>query len=547
MFTLLNPFALIVLAGLLVPVAIHLWNRRPGREVAVGSLRWLAAGANRRLRNLKLEQLWLLLLRAALLVVLAVAVAEPVWRQPQPASRGQVLLSPEVLGQPAFATLRPSIDSLRRQGYEVRWLATGFTRVPGAAWRADSTDSASHSRAALANPTQLAEFNWARVQQATVVFPSQPLVVVTPATLRNFQGPHPPLPAFVTWQMLPTSTTRTWLQSAALRADSLRLLLGRSNEMQTTFRMVTMARPQPGAVLRMTELPPFRFESDTAASQLKLLPTTGDSPTETEGTIPVHTQPLHVIIYSTASYDSDARYLKAGLRAAAVGIPMELILTTTAQPPNPAAPPDWLFWLSDAPLPTAWRATTVHGTNIWQEAPTPGVADTAIFATPETGMAAVSVLRRSSVTPAKTAQPLWTDGRGRAILTRQAQGQGAVYQLYTRLNPTWSELGDDSALPARLLALLQSTPADALPFPITVLDRALATHDQRAIDPTQLVGGNIMQQKARTSRRAPVPLSFRATDLRPWLVLAAGLLFLLERLLARWREVRVLSSTTASL
>jgi len=547
LFTLLNPAALLALTGLLVPVAIHLWNRRPGREVAVGSLRWLAAGANRRLRNLKLEQLWLLLLRAALLVVLAVAVAEPVWRQPQPASRGQVLLSPEVLGQPAFATLRPSIDSLRRQGYEVRWLATGFTRVPGAAWRADSTGSASHSRAVLANPTQLAEFNWARVQQATVVFPSQPLVVVTSATLRNFQGSHPPLPAFVTWQMLPTSTTRTWLQSAALRADSLRLLLGRSDETQTAFRMMTVARPQPGAVLRMTGLPPFRFESGTAASQLKLLPAAGDSPTETTGTVPVRTQPLHVIVYSTASYDSDARYLQAGLRAAAVGIPMELILTTTAQPPNPAAPPDWLFWLSDAPVPAAWRATTAHGTNIWQEAPTPGVADTAIFATPETGMTAVSVLRRASVAPTKTAQPLWTDGRGRAILTRQAQGQGAVYQLYTRLNPTWSELGDDSALPARLLALLQPTPADAHPFPTTVLDRALATHDQRAIDPTQLVGGSIMQQKARPTRRPPVPPSFRATDLRPWLVLAAGLLFLLERLLARWREVRALSSTTASL
>jgi hypothetical protein len=63
LFTLLTPSALLALLGILVPVAIHLWNRRPGREVAVGSLRWLTAGANRRLRNLKPEQLWLLLLR----------------------------------------------------------------------------------------------------------------------------------------------------------------------------------------------------------------------------------------------------------------------------------------------------------------------------------------------------------------------------------------------------------------------------------------------------------------------------------------------------
>ncbi|WP_141765598.1 BatA domain-containing protein, partial [Hymenobacter coccineus] len=55
MLTLTSPAALLALLGLLVPLAIYLWNRRPGPEVAVGSLRWLAAGANRRLRNLKPE------------------------------------------------------------------------------------------------------------------------------------------------------------------------------------------------------------------------------------------------------------------------------------------------------------------------------------------------------------------------------------------------------------------------------------------------------------------------------------------------------------
>ncbi|WP_460554347.1 BatA domain-containing protein, partial [Hymenobacter daeguensis] len=87
MVSFLHPAAFWALTGLLVPVAIHLWNRRPGREVAVGSLRWLATGANRRLRSLQPEQLWLLLLRAVLLALLAGAVAGPVWRQRRPASR----------------------------------------------------------------------------------------------------------------------------------------------------------------------------------------------------------------------------------------------------------------------------------------------------------------------------------------------------------------------------------------------------------------------------------------------------------------------------
>ena len=129
LFAFTNPSALLALLGLLVPLAIHLWNRRPGREVAVGSLRWLAAGANRRLRNLRLEQLWLLLLRAALLAVLAVAIAGPTWRQVLPPGRGQVLVTErarEVLPLP-LTTVRQTQegsvmlgDSQEEVGFDLR-------------------------------------------------------------------------------------------------------------------------------------------------------------------------------------------------------------------------------------------------------------------------------------------------------------------------------------------------------------------------------------------------------------------------------------------
>ncbi len=534
MFSFLNPAALLALVGLLVPVAIHLWNRRPGREVAVGSLRWLAAGANRRLRNLKPEQLWLLLLRATLLAVLALAVAEPVWRQRQPTSRGQVLLNSEVVGTPAFATLRPTIDSLRRRGYVVRWLAAGFARAPRAAWRTDSTGGSVESTAAAKSGLESAAFTWARVQQATEVFPGQPLYVVTSAALRNFQGSHPALPAAVAWQTLPVAGTKTWLQAAALRADSLRLVLGRSTEIQTAFQLVSVAQPQPGAIVQVAGLPPLRFERGADKTQLTQVKPVNGAPADAGRAIAVRTRPLRVIIYSTAAYAADARYLQAGLRAAATGLPLPLALTTTTQIPAPATRPDWLFWLSEAPVPAAWQTAVNQGANVWQEATGPGVADTASFATDAPEAAAVRIFRRSAVAPLQTALPLWTDGRGQALLTRKASGQGAVYQLQTRLNPTWSELADAPQLPARLLNLLQ---------PESAFDPTLAAHDQRAIDPTQLA----VVRPTLPLATVPGPAAtFRRTDLRPWLVLAAGLLFLLERLLARRREARTLTLTTAS-
>ena len=538
---------MLALLGLLVPVAIHLWNRRPGREVAVGSLRWLAAGANRRLRNLKPEQLWLLLLRAVLLAVLAVAVAEPVWRQAQPASRGQILLGPEVLDTPAFTALRPTIDSLRRRGYVVRWLATGFARVPGAAWRTDSAGR-HQGRATLNMGTSdgAAGFQWARVQQAVGLFVGQPLLVVTGATLRDFQGAHPPLPATVTWQTLPIDTPKTWLQAAALRADSLRLLLARSTETQTIFRVVAVARPQPGAVLRVAGLAPLRFETGTTGGKPKLVDLSVDSTQTAIPTVPVRTRPLRVVIYSTPDFTPDARCLRAGLQAAATGLPVPLELHLVNTPPRPDTPPDWLFWLSDAPIPATWRGAVRQGTHVWQEATGPGTADTAQLATTVAQAAAVSVFRRGK--PAGSTIPsaaLWADDRGRPLLTRQAQGRGANYHLHTRLNPAWSELADDPALPARLLALLQPELTDDMPPTPTALDQQLAAHDQRALDPAQVFSRQrTAEGPGGTVRSAGPPPTFCTIDLRPWLVLVAGLLFLFERLLARRREARALPSAS---
>ena len=544
MFTLLHPAALLALLGLLVPVAIHLWNRRPGREVAVGSLRWLAAGANRRLRNLQLEQLWLLLLRAALLAVLAVAVAGPVWRTALPASRGVVLLSAEAAGLPALAGLKPIIDSLRRKGYALRWLAAGFPRVPGGAWRKLSTAQAGTTAdfvaaAATARP-QPQEFAWARVRQAAATFPGQPLVVVTSAALRNFGGSHAPLPPAVRWQALPDTATSAWLASAAQAGDSLSLLVGRSRETQTTYRHEKISKPHSGQQLQVPGLPPLRLRLNPRGGTGFVL-TTSSAPASEAG-IGFEVAPLDVAVYASPDYAADARYLEAALRAAgtALAIPPRVRRLRT-RPTNLKA--DWTFWLSAEPLPQNWQeGARKDGQCLWREATGPGVADTAQFAATEAGAASVTVFRRGSSAVPGGSETVWADGRGRAILSRRGLGRGSAYQLHTRLNPAWSELADDPQLPARLLELLQPEPPDnRSPVP-SQFARLEATHDQRALAPAQLAFGPGAPAGLASAPgpKDPAPRSLRTTDLRPWLVLLAGLLLLFERLLAARRESRSL-------
>ena len=535
MFALLNPAALLALTGLLVPVAIHLWNRRPGRKVAVGSLRWLAAGANRRLRNLKLEQLWLLLLRAALLAVLAVAIAGPVWRTALPGSRGVVLLSAEAATLPALAGLSPTIDSLRRRGYALRWLAPGFARVSGRVWQQLKTGpagAAADSIAALATGQHRSQaFAWARVQQAVATFPGQPLLVVTGAGLRNFGGSHTPLPTTVTWQALPDTASAAWLASAALAGDTLRLLVGRSRESQTTFRLEKTRKPQNGQPLTLAGLPPLQLRPNPRGNAgYVLMPA---ATTAADHGIAVETAPLDIAIYASPGYATDARYLEAALRAAGSALPLPPRLRRlAARPPQLRAA--WTFWLSAEPLPPGWpEGLKKSARHIWREAAGTGVADTSTFAVvTEPGAATVSVFRRDARPPAPGHATVWADGRGRAILSRQALGPGSVYQLHTRLNPTWSELADDPQLPARLLALLQPEPTEEFSGPQSRRAELDATHDRRALAPAQLP---TVSAKASLPAATAQPATFRTTGLRPWLVLLAGVLLLAERLLAARR------------
>jgi hypothetical protein len=530
LLALTSPSALFALLGLLVPLAIHLWNRRPGQEVAVGSLRWLTAGANRRLRNLRLEQVLLLLLRAALLAVLAVAVAGPVWRQVLPGGRGQVLVSPELAGTRSLAAVRPDIDSLRRRGYALRWLGQGLPKVSAAAWRVDSLGRLSDSVVAL-RQAATAGFYWERIRQAADTFAGQPLYVLTPATLRGAQGTHGALPANLTWQTLPLTTETTWLQAANSSRDSLRLLLGSSTERQTTFRTVAVARPAAGQQLAGANLPPLRYETPrNGQPQVQPLPATAADSGHALAAVPVQPAALRVWVYTTPAYAQDARYLRAALRAASAGLPGPLALTVASTLPDPASAPDWLFWLSAAPVPAAWRGRIAQGLHLWQSAAGPGVADTSALAAlnlEET--APVSLWRRASQRASATAELLWTDGLGHPVLTRQAQGQGASYYFATRLHPTWSELPDSPALPALLLGVLRPEPMGA------ALAR-LAAHDQRRLDPAQLPA------PAAKVAGPPAPTAFRLLDLRPWLVLAAGVLLALERWLASRRAAFTLSS-----
>ena len=66
-------------AAALIPLVLHLWNRRQHKTAPWAAMEFLLAAVQEQSKRMRIEQLLLLLLRMAIPIMLALALAEPIW------------------------------------------------------------------------------------------------------------------------------------------------------------------------------------------------------------------------------------------------------------------------------------------------------------------------------------------------------------------------------------------------------------------------------------------------------------------------------------
>ncbi|HEY8668554.1 MAG TPA: BatA domain-containing protein, partial [Tepidisphaeraceae bacterium] len=76
----LNPFMLLGIAAVSVPIVIHLLNKRKFERVVWAAMRFLRISVEQNQRRIKIEDILLLILRCVLLALLALALARPALR-----------------------------------------------------------------------------------------------------------------------------------------------------------------------------------------------------------------------------------------------------------------------------------------------------------------------------------------------------------------------------------------------------------------------------------------------------------------------------------
>lgn len=168
-----NPTWLWGMLALALPIAIHLLSRKPGTVIPLGSLRHLQDAHTQKLKSMRLNEWLLLLLRALLISLLVLFLADPHISH-QKDARWLWIEKDLTLD----ATLQKAMDSLRTEGYEEKVYSISDTTVD----------------LYFSSYWHLARFSSAHAASS---------VVLARSSFSGFKGERDALPVSVTWITVP--------------------------------------------------------------------------------------------------------------------------------------------------------------------------------------------------------------------------------------------------------------------------------------------------------------------------------------------------------
>lgn len=416
MLGLAAPAWLAALAALAVPLAIHLWTRRPARVIRVASIRHFV-GAPVHARRLHLDDPWLLLVRAALLAVVVVMLARPYFASGADEAPGTwVLVDPVLLDSAvrrvpplggdgtAVETAARLLDSLRLAGTPIRLLAPG---LPQFSWdEPPPARSAPHADL------------WSLMREAEYTAPSGTrFLVIAQPRLPADAGERPRIGVEVRW-------VAAWSAPGERTAEAERRT--QAGESDTVLR---------GALV---------FAEDERLDEAR---------------------------YAAAALEAAAG---DRLRDGAARV---LPLDSAEAAASGARRGDWLVWLADRPLPAALTRALESGATVLSDggdtaAPRadmpPPAAQELLLAD---GLAPVTVhgAPLSGVRLADAGVPLWEMADGRALLTAQPVGRGLRLVYGGRFDAASSDLVLQPAFPELVARLwLAGMAPQPDPVPVTV-------------------------------------------------------------------------------
>ncbi len=290
---LVQPIFLWALAGLSIPIAIHLLSKKEGKVIQLGSLRHVRETSTQQFKSIRLNE-WLLLVLRCLIVVLWVMLLSGL--QFNQTKNQQWLVVEKSVKNHLLA--KTWMDSLQTQGFELHWLADGFPTEEPTIGSANYWESI------------------ASLRQREL----EKVVVLSSSGVEQFIGMRESLPASIHWITLPASEQR-FVAEAYQKSNNVYWIRQGTTSTDAT-----------------------EFETIRASN--------GIDSVETKN---IFRQ--NVLIVSDEAFEKDARLLKVSLEVIQEKLPIQLTIEKQNTGNYKSTSSDWLFWLSDQKVPVTDSAS----------------------------------------------------------------------------------------------------------------------------------------------------------------------------------------------
>ncbi|EZH72245.1 hypothetical protein ATO12_25255 [Aquimarina atlantica] len=212
----LNPTYLWALLGGIVPIAIHLWSKKEGKTIKIGSIQLLDESDSKQTSSIQINELWLLLLRLLLISTLVMIIAEPQVKGKVTAVPITYIVEPSLL---EYEEVNAILDTIETEA-PIRLLQAGFPE-----YQNESTYEET--------PTVTPGY-WQLVKEMETL-ETDSIVVITNGFISGIKGKRPKLHKNISWVILdPGKPTKNML-SAIKKEDAIQLLSVSGDDQHLSF------------------------------------------------------------------------------------------------------------------------------------------------------------------------------------------------------------------------------------------------------------------------------------------------------------------------
>lgn len=212
----LNPTYLWALFGLIIPIAIHLWSKKEGKTIKVGSIELLKESESKQTSSIKPNELWLLLLRMLIISLVVMILAVPQLKLKTENENISYLIEPSLIEDNKL----PSIINSIPKNHSIRLFKSGFPKLETIDFDDLTTNTPDY---------------WQLAKEIETIF-SDSIVVFTKAFATGFKGVRPTINKNIEWIIIGSNNNKKDINIRATRLnDNVELLSMTTQDEFTKF------------------------------------------------------------------------------------------------------------------------------------------------------------------------------------------------------------------------------------------------------------------------------------------------------------------------